>query len=154
MWDTKCMIKPVINGANGIVTKDLKRNMEATAGRHSIESLQKTAILGTSHIIRKVLQCEAGSLSVGDQRWFERRHSRQRRRVTRDNNNNNNNNNNNKQHHNNNVETNLGSGKTTTVICDILPNSRYNCSDISKHCNISENKTCDGNYIYRLLTLL
>ena len=26
---------------------------------HSIDSLQKTAILGTSHIIRKVLQCEA-----------------------------------------------------------------------------------------------
>jgi hypothetical protein len=28
-------------------------------GKHSIDSLQKTAILGTSHIIRKVLQCEA-----------------------------------------------------------------------------------------------
>jgi hypothetical protein len=27
--------------------------------KHSIDSLQKTAILGTSHIIRKVLQCEA-----------------------------------------------------------------------------------------------
>ena len=26
---------------------------------HSMDSLQKTAILGTSHIIRKVLQCEA-----------------------------------------------------------------------------------------------
>ena len=28
-------------------------------GKHSIDSLQKTVILGTSHIIRKVLQCEA-----------------------------------------------------------------------------------------------
>jgi len=28
-------------------------------GKHSIDSLQKTAILGTAHIIRKVLQCEA-----------------------------------------------------------------------------------------------
>ena len=28
-------------------------------GKHSIDSLQKTATLGTSHIIRKVLQCEA-----------------------------------------------------------------------------------------------
>jgi hypothetical protein len=28
-------------------------------GKHSIVSLQKTAILGTSHIIWKVLQCEA-----------------------------------------------------------------------------------------------
>ena len=28
-------------------------------GKHSIDSLQKTAILGTSHIIRKIMQCEA-----------------------------------------------------------------------------------------------
>ena len=27
-------------------------------GKHSIDSLQKTAVLGTSHTIRKVLQCE------------------------------------------------------------------------------------------------
>jgi len=39
--------------------KKLKENLEAVPGRHSIDSLQKTAILGTSHIIRKVLQCEA-----------------------------------------------------------------------------------------------
>jgi hypothetical protein len=28
-------------------------------GKHSIDSIQKTAVLGTAHIIRKVLQCEA-----------------------------------------------------------------------------------------------
>jgi len=37
----------------------LKEKLEAVPGKHSIDSLQKTAILGTSHIIRKVLQCEA-----------------------------------------------------------------------------------------------
>jgi hypothetical protein len=37
----------------------LKEILEALPGKHSIDSLQKTAILGTSHIIRKVLQCEA-----------------------------------------------------------------------------------------------
>ena len=37
----------------------LKENLETVPGKHSIDSLQKTAILGTSHIIRKVLQCEA-----------------------------------------------------------------------------------------------
>ena len=42
-----------------IVTRSLKKNLEAVPGIHSIDSLQKTAILGTSHIIRKVLQCEA-----------------------------------------------------------------------------------------------
>ena len=49
---------PVIIGATGIVTRNLKKNLETVPGKHSIDSLQKTAILGTSHIIRKVLQCE------------------------------------------------------------------------------------------------
>ena len=52
-------IIPVVIGATGIVTRSLRKNMEAVPGKHSIDSLQKTAILGTSHIIRKVLQCEA-----------------------------------------------------------------------------------------------
>ena len=33
--------------------------IKAVSGKHSINSLQKTAIHGTSHIIWKVLQCEA-----------------------------------------------------------------------------------------------
>jgi hypothetical protein len=36
----------------------IRNRLEAIPGRHSIDSLQQTAILGTSHIIRKVLQCE------------------------------------------------------------------------------------------------
>ena len=59
MWNLKCTIIPVITGATGIVTRSLRKNLEAVPGIHSIDSLQKTAILGTSHIIRKVLQCEA-----------------------------------------------------------------------------------------------
>ena len=55
----KCTIIPVIIGATGIVTRNLRKNLEAVPGKHSIDSLQKTAILGTSHIIRKVLQYEA-----------------------------------------------------------------------------------------------
>ena len=55
----KCTIIPVIIGATGIVTRSLRKNLEAVPGKHSVDSLQKTAILGTSHIIRKVLQCEA-----------------------------------------------------------------------------------------------
>jgi len=58
MWNLKCTIIPVIIGATGIVTRSLRKNLEDMPGKHSIDSLQKTAILGTSHIIRKVLQCE------------------------------------------------------------------------------------------------
>jgi len=57
MWNLKCTIIPT--GATGTVTRSLRKNLETIPGKHSIDSLQKTAILVTSHIIRKVLQCEA-----------------------------------------------------------------------------------------------
>jgi hypothetical protein len=58
IWNLKCTIIPVIIGATGIITRSLRKNLEAVPGKHSIDSLQKTAILGTADIIRKVLQCE------------------------------------------------------------------------------------------------
>ena len=72
MWNLKCTIVPVIIGATGTVTRSLRNNLVAVPGKHSIDSVQKTAILGTSHTIRKVLQCEACSVSGGDHRWFKR----------------------------------------------------------------------------------
>jgi hypothetical protein len=59
MWNLKCTIVPVIIVGTGIVRRNLRKNLEAVPGKHSIDSLQKTAILGTSLITRKVLQCEA-----------------------------------------------------------------------------------------------
>jgi hypothetical protein len=59
MWNLKCTIIPVMIGATGTVTRSLRKNLEVVRGKHSIDSLQNTAILGTSHIVRKVLQCEA-----------------------------------------------------------------------------------------------
>ena len=58
MWNLKCTIIPVIIGATGIVTRSLRKNFEDIPGKHSVDSIQETAILGTSHIIWKVLQCE------------------------------------------------------------------------------------------------
>ena len=58
MWHMKRMIVPVIIGANGMATKGLKKVLKAIPGKHSIDSLQKTHILGTSHIKREVLECE------------------------------------------------------------------------------------------------
>jgi ABC-type sulfate transport system permease subunit len=58
MWNMKCFVIPVIIAATRIVTKGLKKYLETILGKHSIDSLQKTAVLGTSHIIRKVLQSE------------------------------------------------------------------------------------------------
>jgi hypothetical protein len=52
------MIKPIMIGATGIVTEGLKKNFEAIPGKHSVDPLHKTAMLGTSHLIWKVLQSE------------------------------------------------------------------------------------------------
>ena len=59
MWNLKRTIIPIIIRATGRVTRSLRKNLEAVPEKHSIDSLHKTAILGTSHIIRKVLQCGA-----------------------------------------------------------------------------------------------
>ena len=37
MWNTKCAVIPVIRGANGIVLKGLRKNLEAITGKHSID---------------------------------------------------------------------------------------------------------------------
>jgi len=44
------MIIPVITGATGIVTRSFRKNLEDMPGKHTIDSLQKTAIIGTSHL--------------------------------------------------------------------------------------------------------
>jgi hypothetical protein len=55
----KCTVVSVMIGATGIVTGSLRKHLEAVPGKHWIDSVQKTAVLGTAHIIRKVLQCGA-----------------------------------------------------------------------------------------------
>jgi hypothetical protein len=72
VWNIKCVIILVLIGATGIVTTGLKKNLEVMPRTRSIDSLQKTVILGTSHIIREVLQSETGNLSGGDYRFFQK----------------------------------------------------------------------------------
>jgi hypothetical protein len=77
MWNIKCFVIPVIIGATGIVTKGLKvsgNNIRKAFNRFTT----KTAVLGTSHIIRKVLQSETGSLSGGIHHWFKRKSTRRK----------------------------------------------------------------------------
>jgi hypothetical protein len=58
MWNMKCFVIPVIIGTTGIVSRSLQKYLKTIPGQHSIDSPQKTAILGTSHVMRKVLQTE------------------------------------------------------------------------------------------------
>jgi len=65
MWNLAGTIIPVITGATWIVTRSLRKNLEAVPGKHSIDSIQKTAILGTSHIIWKYCSVKLEAWAVG-----------------------------------------------------------------------------------------
>ena len=55
LWNRKVEVIPVIIGATGIVDKNIKKYVGRISGFHNIYSLQRSAILGTAHILRKVL---------------------------------------------------------------------------------------------------
>ena len=49
------IIIPVIIGATGTISKSFRKYVSDIPGNHDVKELQKTAILGTAHILRKVL---------------------------------------------------------------------------------------------------
>jgi hypothetical protein len=55
MWNVKTKEIPVIIGANGTISKSFRKYVSNVPGNHEVKGLQKTAILGTAHILRKVL---------------------------------------------------------------------------------------------------
>ena len=55
MWIVKTRVVPVVIGATGIVSKSFSKHVSNIPGHHDVKELQKTAILGTAHILRKVL---------------------------------------------------------------------------------------------------
>jgi hypothetical protein len=55
MWKVKPNVIPVIIGATGTISKSFRKYLSNVPGIHEVKELQKTAILGTAHILRKVL---------------------------------------------------------------------------------------------------
>jgi hypothetical protein len=55
MWNVKTKVIPVIIGATGTISNSFTKYMSNITGNHEVEELEKTAILGTAHILRKVL---------------------------------------------------------------------------------------------------
>ena len=55
MWNVKTKVIPVIIGATGKTSKSFRKYVSNIPGKHEVKELQKTAILGTAHILRKVL---------------------------------------------------------------------------------------------------
>jgi hypothetical protein len=55
MWNVKAKVIPVITGATGTTSKSLRPYLSNIPGKHEIMEVQKTAIFGTAHILRRVL---------------------------------------------------------------------------------------------------
>jgi hypothetical protein len=55
MWNVKTKVISVIIGAIGTISKSFRKYVNNIPGNHEVKEVQKTAILGTAHIFRKVL---------------------------------------------------------------------------------------------------
>jgi hypothetical protein len=55
MWNVKTRVISVIIGASGTISKSFRKYVSTIPGNHEGKEMQKTAILGTAHILRKVL---------------------------------------------------------------------------------------------------
>ena len=55
MWNVKTKVIPVIIGVTGGFSKSFRKYVSNIPGKHEVKELQKTAIFGTAHILRKVL---------------------------------------------------------------------------------------------------
>jgi len=55
MWNVKTKVISVIIGATGTISKSFRKYVSNKPGKHEVKELQKTVIMGTAHILRKVL---------------------------------------------------------------------------------------------------
>ena len=55
MWSVKTVLIPAIIETTGNISKSFRKYLNHVPGKHEIKELQKTAILATAHILRKVL---------------------------------------------------------------------------------------------------
>jgi hypothetical protein len=65
VWNVKARVIPVISGATGTISKSFRKYVSNIPENHDIRELQKTAILGTAHILRKVLTLKHNRANAG-----------------------------------------------------------------------------------------
>jgi hypothetical protein len=65
MWNVKTKVIPVIIGAIGTISKAFRKYVSNIPGNYEVKELQKTAILGTAHILRKVLTWRYNEANAG-----------------------------------------------------------------------------------------
>jgi NDP-sugar pyrophosphorylase family protein len=55
MWNVAAKVIPVIIGTTGTISESFRQYLRNVDRKHEIKGVQKTAILGTAHTLRKVL---------------------------------------------------------------------------------------------------
>jgi hypothetical protein len=55
MQNVKTRVIPIVMGATGTISKSFRKYVRTIPGNHEVKELQKTAMLGTAHVLRKVL---------------------------------------------------------------------------------------------------
>jgi hypothetical protein len=55
IWNVKTKAIPVKIGATGTISKSFRKYISNIPENHEVKELQKTAIMGTAHILRKLL---------------------------------------------------------------------------------------------------
>jgi hypothetical protein len=55
MWNVKTRVIQVIIGATRTISQSFRKYVTTIPGNREVKELHKTAILGTAHILRKVL---------------------------------------------------------------------------------------------------
>ena len=55
MWNVNTKVIPVTIGATGAISKTFRKYVSNKTGNHEGKNQQKTAILSTTHVLRKVI---------------------------------------------------------------------------------------------------
>ena len=55
MWDKETLVVPIIIGVLGSIPNDLECNLKKLGMSYNVGTLQKSVLLGTASILRKVL---------------------------------------------------------------------------------------------------
>ncbi len=59
MWTNKVEVVPIVIGATGVVERNMTKYLNKIPGKHNVYNLQRSAVLGTAHILRKVLSIKS-----------------------------------------------------------------------------------------------
>ena len=66
MWNVKTRVIPVIIGATGTISKSFRKYLSDIPGNYDVKELQKTAILGTAHVMQYELIGKCKTFNVGN----------------------------------------------------------------------------------------